>query len=75
MFEVHNIKMDADEVKIMRDYFMNKYKAKEISKTAFTELLKTKFETKHDKHEAKKSLKDVKHKLEVIKITPVTLIK
>ena len=75
MFEVHKIKMDADEVKIMRDYFMNKYKTKEISKTAFTELLKTKFETKHDKHEAKKSLKDVKHKLEVIKITPVTLIK
>ena len=66
--------MEADEVKIMRDYFMNKYKSKEISKTAFTELLKTKFENKHDKAEARKALYDVKHKLEVMKMTPMKLI-
>ena len=66
--------MEADEVKIMRDYFMNKYKSKEISKTAFTELLKTKFENKHDAAEARKALYDVKHKLEVMKITPMKLI-
>jgi hypothetical protein len=66
--------MEADEVKIMRDYFMNKYKSKEISKTAFTELLKTKFENKHDAAEARKALYDVKHKLEVMKMTPMKLI-
>jgi hypothetical protein len=66
--------MEEDEVKIMRDYFLNKYKSKEISKTAFTELLKTKFERKHDVAEARKALYDVKHKLEVMKMTPMKLI-
>jgi len=74
MLTDYGIKMQEDEIKGIRDYFMNKYKSKEIPNSAFTELLNTKFEKKTDAAEARKSLYDIRNRLEVQKQTPQRLI-
>lgn len=46
---------------------MNKYKAKEIAKSAFVELIQTNFERKIDQNEARKALFDIRNRLEMNK--------
>lgn len=70
MMTVYGIKMQEDEIKGIRDYFINKYKSKEIPKSAFIELLATKFEKKSDAAEGRKALYDIRNRLEVLKSTP-----
>lgn len=70
MYQEYQIKMQDDEIKGISQYFINKYKSKEIPKSAFIELLQTKFEKKSDAAEARKALYDVRNKLEVQKMTP-----
>lgn len=70
LMQDYQIRLQDDEVRAIRDYFMNKYKTKEISKSAFNELLSTDFKTqKCDTAEARKSLYDVRGRLEVQKTT------
>lgn len=70
----YQIRLQDDEIRALRDYFMNKYKTREISQTAFFELLQTKFERKSDPAEARKALHDIKGKLEMEKKSPKGLI-
>lgn len=54
---------------------MNKYKTKEISKTAFIDLLSTEFRSqKCDAAVARKSLYDIRGRVEVMKTTPQRLL-
>lgn len=69
MFQHCKIKLQDDEVKVIKDYFQNKFKTIQITKAAFRELLNTQFEKKSDAAEARKALYDIKHKLETTKTT------
>jgi len=68
--EDHGIILHAEELRTVKEYFMNKYRSQQISKQAFVELLTTKFETKSDGVEARKCLVDVRNKLDAMKKTP-----
>lgn len=57
------VEMIQDEITALNDYFMAKYKHKQIKVNEFHDLLSTKFERKHDQAEAKKSLQDIKGRL------------
>ena len=66
-----SISLEQDEVKGITDFFVNKYKTKEISKTAFIDLLlNSQFKNKADAQEARKSLYDLKQRFETTKTTP-----
>jgi Ca2+-binding EF-hand superfamily protein len=66
----HGIILQDEELRTVKEYFMNKYRSQQISKQAFVELLTTKFEMKSDGVEARKCLVDVRNKLDAIKKTP-----
>jgi Ca2+-binding EF-hand superfamily protein len=68
--EDHGIVLHEEEVRTVKEYFVNKYRSQQISKQAFVELLTTKFEKKSDGVEARKCLVDVRNKLEMMKKTP-----
>ena len=70
----HGINLHDDEVRAIKDYFVNKFRAPQITKQAFIELLQTKFEVKSDSSEARKCLVDIRNKLEVMKKTPQRLL-
>lgn len=66
-----SITLEQDEVKGITDFFVNKYKTKEITKTAFIDLLQnSQFKNKADAQEARKSLYDLKQRFETTKTTP-----
>lgn len=68
--EDHGIALHEEEVRTVKEYFMNKYRTQQITKTAFVELLTTKFEKKSDSVEARKCLVDIRNKLETMKKSP-----
>ena len=55
--------MIDDEVKVIKDYFFNKFKSNQISKNDFEKLLNHKFEKKSDAVDARKALYEIRNKL------------
>ena len=63
LFKECKIKMIDDEVKVIKDYFFNKFKSNQISKNDFEKLLNHKFEKKSDAVDARKALYEIRNKL------------
>ena len=59
----YNVVLDANEVKVCSDYFHQKFKTRQIKKMDFIKLLRTEWDRKHDKAEARESLFAIKNKL------------
>lgn len=77
----NNLSLSPDDVNVLKEYFRNKYGAKagfnnsaEITKEDFIKMMGTKFDRKYDQAEARKSLFDVRNKLEQLHITPQKLL-
>lgn len=64
----HQTKLDLDEIKMIDEYFYNRFHNKEVTRAEFIELFSTKFTNKHDEPEAKKSMAAIKTKCENMKI-------
>lgn len=63
------VQLQEEEVRVIRDFFVHKYRSNEISKQHFAELLATRFERKVDTIEAKKALSDTRAGLETARIS------
>ena len=80
----NNLSLSPDDVNVLKEYFRvvnNKYGANnrfnnsnEITKEDFIKMMGTKFDRKYDQAEARKSLFDVRNKLEQLHITPQKLL-
>jgi len=62
------IKLELVEIKLIDDYFLNRFNHKQLTRAEFIELMSTKFNNKHDEGEARKSLATLKQKCDNMKI-------
>lgn len=62
------IRLERVEVKLIDDYFQNRFNHRQLSRAEFIELMTTKFQNKHDEAEARKSLAIIKQKCDNARI-------
>lgn len=62
------------EVSLLKDFFHSKYHTSEINRSAFEELLNTKFKNQCDRTQAKRSLLDIKSNLEMQRLSAKNLM-
>lgn len=60
--------MDANEVKLIEEYFVNSLNKKQINRAEFIKLFETEFVNKFDEAEARKALQSIKTKCDQDKI-------